>query len=267
MELSVDWKPQNTNIPFFVRPVQNLRKLHIIDYTQESAKYISPILDFLPTLECLSIFRQNSYNWSSPQRLTKNHLHLKEIVIWAKRLPGFECIKAISPVSNLMRWQQLPSLRLITMHGPFPGGCVDNSVVVLVGGHRQAWMQLISTCRENNVRLVNSSGDSMHLWTMRHGIVWKQETVGNAGSNTNSENDTRSSISSSSETSSSDEEHSSDEGEWAEVETDRPDNASEIGSSDTISNDSDDVAYRYVHQNDIDLVNSDSSELELETGY
>jgi hypothetical protein len=55
-ELSVEWRPENINILFSVRPVQNLRKLHIIDYTRHTAKYITTVLDFLPALELLSIF-------------------------------------------------------------------------------------------------------------------------------------------------------------------------------------------------------------------
>jgi hypothetical protein len=123
-------------------------------------------------------------------------------------------------------------------------------------------MSLISACRENNIRLVNFSGDSIHLWKIRHGIVWKAETVRNAGSDANSGSNNRSSNSSSNDTSSSDQDYNSDEDEWAEVETDRCQNTSERRSSDTISDDSEDMAYRYVHENDIDLVDMDSSEPE-----
>jgi hypothetical protein len=264
-ELSVQRSWNSVDILSAVRPFQNLQKLHIVDYTQGTALYIAGILELLPILQCLSIFYQMGHDWCSPKPLDQNHLHLKEIVVWSKRPLGYQCIASIHQVSSLIQRKQLPSLQSITIHGPFPNGCADGSVI-MSGGYKEAWTQLISACRKNDVGLVNSSGESIRLWTMRHGIAWKKETVRNAGSDSNSGNDTRSSISSSRGKSSSDEECGSDEGEWAEVETDAPDNVSEISSSYTISDDSEDAPYRYVHQNDVDLVNSDSSELELEPG-
>jgi hypothetical protein len=115
--------------------------------------------------------------------------------------------------------------------------------------------------------LINTSGDPIHVWSMQHGIKWKDEDSesqsDSAASDSNpdpashSEAENEDVHSSSSSEQETEEGPYSDEDEWREVETDTSFEGSEILPSDIMSDDSEDTPYHYVHQLDIDFVNSD----------
>jgi hypothetical protein len=227
-------------------------------------------------LEHLSVYYNHQYDGArGPNNLvttSKEHGFLKEVTIWMKGATGYQNILSIGPLFSLVELNHLPSLNVIKICGSFPGGCVDRDFI-MPQDCGKAWRDAVRICKKHRVMLVNTSGDSMHVWSMQHGIKWKDSETETEPGGATSDPDlgpaphsevlvqgvaevVNEDVNFSSEREAEEGPHSQED-QWREVETDTSFEGSEISPSDIMSDDSEDIPYHYVHQLDIDFVNSD----------
>jgi hypothetical protein len=159
------------------------------------------------------------------------HPLLEEITIYLETRTRYELGDFIPNLIHQIKSIDLPKLQPITIHGNFPDGCLDAHRIFNCEEYRY-WRRGLYRCALQGVAVINPEGRSIDLWRYRHGP--KLEGGGESDS-------------------------SGSEGEeWFERgDTDSFLYASET-TNDLISDDSDDVRYRYVYRPDIEQVNSDS---------
>jgi hypothetical protein len=176
------------------------------------------------------------------------HRELQEITLLMNYAVSYKVINALWGIFEKVKSGNLPSLRKITLYGPFLGGCLDGALV-FPAQQFKSWKDAIQLCARRGIELVNTHGEIIHLWSIRHGInidthPENRSSVSHVdaeGENTPNDSDAT-----------NDEEESSDseeDGQWYEEEASGYSRCT--SDDDQISNDSEDRAYRYVSQPDL----------------
>jgi len=247
--LSLDWTEDDDDIIQFIGAIPQLERVHVGDGRNHCL--ISTALDaFLyavPRLKQLTVTTSDR-NIRSPL-LNKNYLfhrELEEITLLMNYAVSYKVINALLGIFKKVESGNLPGLRKITLFGPFLGGCLDGALVFPAQQFRD-WKNVIDLCARRGIELVNTHGELIHLWSVRHGIDPHFESR-SSESHANAEDENT--PNDSNETN-DDEEFSDSEEDDQWYEEEASGYSRSTSDDDEISNDSGDRAYRYVSQPDL----------------
>lgn len=198
------------------------------------ATVLPDILEKLPRLRHLFLIYQIWYDSTTFWSMEGSHSSLEEVgMISTAGWSSGGTTSFIVGLADHIKSSKYPKLKRITMHGRIPDGCLDPGSLI-PHSHVQKWVQSIDYFAEVGIALVNQEGQPIHLWRQRHAIKWREESVSNS-SGSESEGD-----------------------QWYETSDEDRETPYVSSKSGSISNDSDDEPYRYVHQRDLRPFISDS---------
>lgn len=259
--LSLDLTADVDDIIRFLGTTPQLERVHVRD--MGTSCLISTTLDaflyVVPQLKELTITtsdRSIHSHLTNPNYLL--HRQLEEITLLMNYAVSYKIINALWGMFEKVKSGNLPGLRKITLYGPFLDGCLDGALVFPVQ-HFKLWKDAIELCAQRGVELVNTHGELIHLWDIRHGInidTCSESRSSESQVNVEGEDAPNDTDVTNDEEASSDSEEND---QWYEEE-DTSGYSCNTPDDDKISNDSGDGAYRYVSQPDLGYRSDTSSD-------
>lgn len=195
------------------------------------------ILDSVPALQHLSFYActANERGWEEMHFADGfTHPVINRIDIRMSQHNYFVA-KTLSILFRMISVNALPALSSIVFDGAFETGALD-SYLILPKRAKQAWVKALTISKQAGVALLSTSGQNLFLWSDLHSIKYDIETRSNEEDENNSTT------------------YETDSDSWIVQDDDiKPVPRSRSPLDDIISNDSDDFAYRYHYQPDVDL--------------
>lgn len=220
----------NPEILKFLDSATNIQNLHL-DYMPPKLSPQSFLRNF-PNLRRIFIVCISEIDVTWPVGFS--HPSLEEItIVYTRRYSNGELVPFVEHLEDQADLNHYPNLKRITMHGYFSNGCLDPHCI-FPRSHFKLWEDAIDGFREQGIALVDQENRPIHLWRRRHTVEWND-------GNTSASNTSK-----------------SEDDQW--YETSDEDRKTVRFSSDdgSISDDSDDKPYKYVHQRDLRPSLSDS---------
>lgn len=261
--LSLDWTVEAEDIIPFIGATPQLERVHVGD--TGTSCLISTTLDtFLYALPRLKKLTITTSDRSIHSRITNPnyllHRELEEVTLLMNYAVSYKIITSLWGIFEKVKSGNLPGLRKITLFGPFLGGCLDGALVFPVK-HFELWKDAIELCARRGVELVNTHGELIHLWNIRHGInidTRSESRLSEFHANIESEDAPSDADATNDEEASSD---SEEDDQWYEEEASGY--SRNTSSNDEISNDSGDRVYHYVSQPDLGYRSDTSSDSDV----
>ncbi|KAG8828931.1 hypothetical protein FRC17_007313 [Serendipita sp. 399] len=217
------------------------------------------LLHAVPCLKRLTVVTttEEMGSLSSPFEDTLVHDYLEMFTIIMDDTDNAKVIRIFSQLFSKIRHRQLPAMRKVVVQSPlFEEGCLD-ARLILPKEFTDHWVGAIESCADANVQFVNHKGDPIHLWHDRHDIKWRDALI-ESPKLPRAEEETNQVIRDGDEEEAmecgSDESMDSDS-EWYPVADTGWKYHSE--SDERISDDSEDEAYRYRFQPDLEPIDLD----------
>lgn len=265
--LFVDWDKMPVTleeVTFFLVGLNSLTYLHI---GQGAFRYF--MVDFfefcLSSLQSLQTLSLSAYCLPWPDmpdptpKLKASHPSLREVRMRLEYSNSHKNITDFVPLFKKIELGQLPVLeRVVLVSNQYPEGCID-AFRILSAKYKRHWRHAISVCRKARVAFVSQKGEEIGLWADRHDIP----AARHEGTSQESGEDNEGNIEDAHDSESEEEQSEDEDVVWYEVDEDEPSHLTEsVHEGSAISNDSEDAAYEYEYQPDLDYDDPDESDAE-----